>query len=65
MNWIKVEDRLPETSSECVVKYYHGTTRKAIFKDNCFYDNETFSSSAKLKFNNIKYWMLLPEPPKN
>ena len=61
MEWIKYEEQKPKDKELCEVKYKHRTTRKAIFKDGCFYDNEYYNSGAKLKQSNIEYWRLLTE----
>jgi G:T-mismatch repair DNA endonuclease (very short patch repair protein) len=61
MEWFKYEDIKPKNKELCEVKYKHKKTRKAIFKDGCFYDNSEYNSGGKLKQSNIEYWRKITE----
>ena len=55
--WISVEDRLPDYNGSYLVIGKTGTPHTAHFyRDGCF--NPHFSNRY------VKYWMPLPEPPK-
>ena len=54
--WISVKDRLPESVDEVLLFSEHGITI-GFHSNNKFYDyNET-------KYNDVLYWMSLPDPP--
>ena len=63
MEWIKVEDRLPELGSE-VIMYEpdygdSGTVESGMFSGGGFHDGIDY-----LEKNAVTHWMPLPEPPK-
>ncbi len=62
MEWIKVEDRLPNHLEVCVVwcenSYYTSVLNRAGGL------NEWCSAVGFFKSENVTHWMPLPEPPK-
>ena len=66
MNWIKVEDKLPEEGQYVLV--YDGNRN---LDDVPFYEIAAYRSfqngsvfiSGPYSLNNIKFWMTLPKPP--
>ena len=60
MEWISVEDRLPERGSMVLV--YGGI---AIYQgDNTWYSITAIDWPGRLISWNVKHWMPIPEPPK-
>jgi len=68
MEWISVEDRLPELEYEVLV--WNGTFKKCEIR---YRENENYPSESDIKnryvwncqgiVNEIEYWMPLPPPP--
>lgn len=65
-NWIKVEDRLPQIGTYVLCARYltsmggtkfHGITVAKLIRDDRW--------SVEIDWISIKYWMPLPEPPKD
>jgi len=57
MEWISVEDKMPEEGLLVVTISDHGDT-KSLYTE--YYAGNRFWSKA---FNNVTYWMPLPSPP--
>ena len=75
MDWIKVEDRLPEVG-ERVLAINTEEQKVCVFtapvKGSWLYDNkpstrwfEYIEVNSCIHFNRVTHWMPLPEPPKN
>jgi hypothetical protein len=67
MEWISVEERLPE-DNEYVDILINGKRRMVdtVFLDNKFYIFPPFAKEQWVEVkNNVTHWMPLPEPPKN
>ena len=74
MEWISVNDRLPEQHKEVLISIEYGDVIQAYYSDNRWYisrdvrDNATdcYANVARLiEGSNVTHWMPLPEPPKN
>lgn len=61
MEWIKVEDRLPEEEQELLMTY-NNLVMEGIFSGGKFYYNPF---STLLEQEGITHWMPLPLPPKD
>ena len=65
MEWISVNERLPETYGEYIVFVKNLTGQifleKSIFVANYFYKQWLFEGWVD---NKVTHWMPLPEPPK-
>jgi len=57
MNWISVDDRLPEEGEYIIKLEKHGQWEKGFFKDGKFFDEEGYQSFP------ITHWFK-PKPPK-
>lgn len=63
MEWISVEDRLPEDGQYVHVYLSYGKQATCVF----FADRNSFVDSLRFQHSNggVTHWMPLPEPPKN
>ena len=62
MEWISVEDKLPEEYQQ-VLAYYYGDVYVLAYYDGGFkdFDEQGYPDEP---FEDISHWMPLPEPPK-
>ena len=64
MEWISVEDRLPNKLDSCLV-FYNANLTKSHIRTATYLGDEHFSTSGIQDYKyNITHWMPLPEPPK-
>ena len=58
MEWVSVEDRLPDDMTKVLVRYHNGAIDTAYHTNGIFRD--TCCSS---RFYMVTHWMPLPAPP--
>jgi len=69
MNWIKIEDQLPEDGARVITYFEFSGVEIAIYKnlegteDEMFGSNLFYNKSGWLT-DDVTHWMPLPEPPK-
>jgi len=61
MEWIKVEDSLPNIRQECILTNGDYVYYGSLGKDGYFYQIEDFYKMRQE--NDITHWMPLPKPP--
>jgi hypothetical protein len=64
MEWISVEDRLPEDETECIGYFEHpySDVEQLTISEVCFANNRWYWDLCLIK--NITHWMPLPKAPK-
>ena len=69
MDWIKIEDQLPEDGSRVITYFEHTGVEISMYKnlkgteDEMFGHNLFYNKSGWLT-DDVTHWMPLPEPPK-
>ena len=68
MDWIKVDDRLPEVGQKVIYYFEHtgisiGKFMKAENNEDCQYGNIFYGKSGWLT-DDVTHWMPVPEKPK-
>ena len=63
--WISVKDKLPENDTDVIVCSEGGYVATVRYNDgfNCTRNYTTGEISKDYEFENVEYWMPLPEPP--
>ena len=62
MEWISVEDRLPENETQCIGYFNHKWQVDFRVNEVWFTNNRWYWDLDLIE--NITHWMPLPEPPK-
>lgn len=60
--WIKVEDRLPEYNTPCLVRTSYGTYRAVEYIARCNSDKGCFVSELGILYCDITHWMPIIPP---
>lgn len=60
--WIKVEDRLPEYNTSCLVRTSYGTYRAVEYIARCNSDKGCFVSELGILYCDITHWMPIVPP---
>lgn len=63
MEWIKIENQLPELNKKVLIYLSHGTI-KVDERYKSLYKNQIGAWRNTYPDKNITHWMPLPEPPK-
>ena len=65
MEWISVEDRLPDEAGQYLVAF-HPCHYDMVYADKTFVGMDSFrgkTSWAQRKYQRVTHWMPLPQPP--
>lgn len=64
MEWIKIEDRLPENDEEVLIAYWHIPDHERYEPDWIIETGRHLDGQwVQLQGENITHWMPLPNPP--
>jgi hypothetical protein len=65
MNWIKVEDKLPEEGQEVIMTYNDLVLTGEFLEGKFFYFWSSKYGMAQEEQEGITHWMPLPNPPED